>query len=308
MPVTGGWQRFWRRRDGRVHAPWRIAVFLAVAAAVANPLVLLLDATDIRILESSLVNPLVAFGFILALWVVARGLEGRTLADYGLGLSGRWLTDAAAGAAIGIAVMSLMVMIQIVAGGLEVTGIGWTDLEVPLGVAVAGQLGRYLAGSLFEEAVTRGFLLCLVAEVVRGWGFGATRSVLGAWGFTSALFGVLHLFNPGATLLSAVNLTLIGGLLGLGMVLSGSLAIPIGLHAAWNITQNVLFGRPNSGKPAVATILVTEDWGPEVFTGGSFGPEASLLVLPAAIIGAALVAVWIRRRQGTVTIQGSLAD
>jgi hypothetical protein len=61
------------------------------------------------------------------------------------------------------------------------------------------------------------------------------------------------------------------------LVNTGKLHFAIGMHASWNIMQNVVFGAPNSGKDPVASVWVFENQGPELWTGGNFGPEGGLL-------------------------------
>lgn len=129
-----------------------------------------------------------------------------------------------------------------------------------------------------------------------------------SWILTSLLFGALHLVNPNATILGALNVSLLGMLFGLSMVYTGRLALSIGLHMAWNIFQNILFGLPNSGKPAVVALLVTENTGPLLWTGGAFGPEGGLLALGAIILGMLLVWGWLRYLYKKPTLVLELSD
>ena len=85
---------------------------------------------------------------------------------------------------------------------------------------------------------------------------------------------MLHANNPNATLLSTLNIVLAGLMLGFGYVLSGELAIPIGLHTTWNLFQNAVYGFPVSGfGPFGATFLATAQTGPDLWTGGSLAPR-----------------------------------
>jgi hypothetical protein len=70
-------------------------------------------------------------------------------------------------------------------------------------------------------------------------------------------------------------------MLGFGYVLSGQLAIPIGLHLTWNFFQNAVYGLPVSGFETFgASFLSTEQVGPDLWTGGSFGPEGGCSAPP----------------------------
>ena len=126
---------------------------------------------------------------------------------------------------------------------------------------------------------------------------------------SSLFFGALHIGNPNATLSSTANITVAGLMLGLGYVLTGELAIPIGLHIAWNFVQANIYGFPVSGlRPVGATFLEIEQGGPEAWTGGPFGPEAGLIGVSAMILGFLLITLWVHLRSGKVAIHTPLAE
>ena len=96
--------------------------------------------------------------------------------------------------------------------------------------------------------------------------------------------------------------------MGSGWVYTGRLSLPIGLHMAWNVFQNNVFGLPNSGKPANTSLWVTETGTADLWTGGGFGLEGGLLSLVAVALGSVLVWLWLRRRYGKPTLQLTLAE
>jgi hypothetical protein len=92
-------------------------------------------------------------------------------------------------------------------------------------------------------------------------------------------------------------------------VLTGRLAIPIGLHITWNFFQGNVFGFPVSGlEPVGATVLSIEQGGPLLFTGGVFGPEAGLIGIAAVLAGSLLTALWVRVRFGKAAMETSIAE
>ena len=118
-----------------------------------------------------------------------------------------------------------------------------------------------------------------------------------AFGLSSLVFGILHLGNPNATWVSVINICLAGLFLGLGMVLTGSLAIPIGLHITWNLFQGNVFGFAVSGIRIGATVIATETVANTWLVGGAFGPESGFVSILAMLLGSVLTVLWVRWKQ-----------
>ena len=96
---------------------------------------------------------------------------------------------------------------------------------------------------------------------------------------TSAFFGAAHLFNPHASPIAAVGIAFEAGvMLGAAYMLTRSLWMPMGLHAAWNFAQGEIYDIPVSGTP-VHGMLVARLNGPPLLTGNGFGLEASLIAI-----------------------------
>ncbi len=132
-------------------------------------------------------------------------------------------------------------------------------------------------------------------------------AVLISYLLTSLFFGFLHSNNANATLVSSLNLTLAGLFLGLGFILTGELAIPIGLHIAWNFAQGYVFGFPVSGVDAHLSLIATQQTGPIVWTGGAFGPEGGLIGVLVILLGMLLVYGWVQWTRRRVAVQAELA-
>ncbi|MEJ2305333.1 MAG: CPBP family intramembrane metalloprotease [Anaerolineales bacterium] len=159
-----------------------------------------------------------------------------------------------------------------------------------------------------EELFARGYLIQNLAEGLHLPKISSKAAVLSAYLFTSLFFGFLHADNLNATLTSSLNLALMRLFLGLGFILTGELAIPIGLHIAWNFTQGYVFGFPVSGSNEGLSLIATHQSGPTVWTGGAFGPEGSLIVVFAALLGMLLVYGWVRWTRRRVSVQDGLAQ
>ena len=108
---------------------------------------------------------------------------------------------------------------------------------------------------------------------------------------------------------STLNIALAGIFLGLGLIWTNELAIPIGLHISWNLVQGNVFGFPVSGTTTVgATVIQIEQSGPIWLTGGAFGPEAGVLGIAAMLLGMLLIWLYLRRQQGDVAVVRAIAD
>ena len=58
---------------------------------------------------------------------------------------------------------------------------------------------------------------------------------------------------------------------------TGSLGFAIGYHAAWDYTQSLIFGVPDSSFTMAGSLFSTAVVGPVWLSGGSVGPEGSIL-------------------------------
>ena len=247
---------------------------------------------------------------LLSVGLAGRLLDRRPFADFGFHLNGGWWLDLLFGMVLGALLMTAIFLIQLRLGWITVTGIFESLLpDTPFTLAVLLPSVVFLCVGVYEELLSRGYQLRNAAEGLNLPVVGPRNAVLLAWGLSSAFFGYLHANNPNATFLSTFNVALAGLMLGCGYVLTGELAIPIGLHIAWNFFQSTVFGFPVSGlKPFGATFLSVEQGGPVLWTGGPFGPEGGLLGPVAMIMGGLLIALWVRLSRGRFAVHIPIAD
>jgi membrane protease YdiL (CAAX protease family) len=109
------------------------------------------------------------------------------------------------------------------------------------------------------------------------------------------VFVVIHLGNPNATWVSAAGIFFAGIFLAYGYIRTGQLWLSMGLHLGWNFFEGVVFGFPVSGL-SIYRLIRIDVQGPEIWTGGPFGPEAGLIVLPALLVGVILIYLYTRER------------
>lgn len=162
---------------------------------------------------------------------------------------------------------------------------GGTGFE---GLAVA--IIYNLATAMGEELLFRAVLFRVTEEVA-----GTTAAI----GISAAIFGLMHAANPGATAFGIGALTIeFGIMMALAYVLTRNIWLAVGIHMAWNFTQGYIFGVEVSGVSQPHSILKTSVSGPDLLTGGSFGPEGSVLSLGVSAIASAVLVVLILRKRG----------
>jgi CAAX protease family protein len=221
--------------------------------------------------------------FACALMIVAyRGevtfLERRTANE----ISVRQISLFVPGALLGLAIFVVTYAILWGIGAVTYEGFGQFD-GVVRGCAAA------LAAAIGEEIVFRGAVFRLIDER-----FGTTAALV----FSAALFALLHLLNAGATLQSTVAIALESGvLLAVAFVSARTLWLPIGIHFGWNFTEGSVFGAAVSGGKSVGIFKFSPNGG-DLLTGGTFGPEASIVAV-AVCLAVSSFFIWIavhRRR------------
>jgi CAAX protease family protein len=246
----------------------------------------------------------------LSVWLAGRFLDRRRFVDFGFQLDGRWWLNFLFGMTLGALLMTTIFLVELGLGWVTVAGaLETVEPGARFALAILLPAGIFVCVGVYEETLFRGYQLRNAAEGLNYPAFGPRGAVLLAWMLSSILFGALHAANPNASVVSTLNIAMAGLMLGFGYVLTGELAIPIGLHIAWNFFQGSVFGFPVSGlRPVSATFLSTEQGGPALWTGGPFGPEAGLLGLAAMIVGCLLIALWVRLRSGELSIHTSIAE
>ena len=117
----------------------------------------------------------------------------------------------------------------------------------------------------------------------RARAFGPQRFVMAL----SFAFG--HLGNHGENVLGILQVFLFGLFASFALERTGSLWFPIGYHAAWDWAQTYFWGTPDSGLASVGHYFTTIPAGPAWLSGGTGGPEGSVLCFAALGLSALLV-------------------
>jgi len=296
---------FWNQGERRLRTGWRIFAFVGLLWLLATA------ARAAGLLASS--DPVDAAGWrfllqVLAVLLCTRLLDRQGLAELGLRPSPAWLADFGFGLLLGALLMSGVFGLQWAAGFVVVDDLLRTPGGTGFAVAFLRILGALVAVGFYEEIVARGYLLRNLAQGFSCRWLRPPAAILVAALLSSALFGLGHAGNPNATAVSTVNVALAGALLSLPYLLTGRLALSIGLHITWNLFQGAVYGLPVSGLALATTAIAATQVGPAEVTGGPFGPEGGLSGLAAMAAGVGLVAFWTREREGRIAMHAPLAE
>jgi CAAX protease family protein len=268
-----------------LRALWRLIIFIAIVAgmrfAISGILRLLhLVRPHPAVIDFSaktvLVQDGLAFLCVLLATLVMGAFEKRSLGDYGLPARGAFGLRFLEGIVWGFVAECATMFTLFLTGNVTFQGYalsGTAALQYALLWAAA-----FLMVGFFEESLFRGYPQFTLAT---GIGFWPAALVL------SALFWRGHMNNPGENWVGGVGVALAAILFCVSLRLTGNLWFAVGMHAAWDWAETFFFGVADSGMPANGHLLNTTLSGNKWMTGGTVGPEGSVieLIVVTAVIG-----------------------
>lgn len=288
--------------QGRVRAGWRVLVAV-VTALVGTTLAAPVIRSPFDPLTGIVADQtfrVVFIGGILAVW--ARYLDRRPLAAYGLAVDAARVRNLLAGLTIGTAIPAMALGVFLLGGWAEVIGVAHTGyLTLPFAVVFIGYLLYFTLVGIWEELLFRGLFIRNAAE-----GFSRLpdwAALLGAWGVSSVTFALVH-FSQVATPAAFLFYVLLGGgLLGTAYVVSGDLALPIGLHVAFNFASNTLFGLTGVVSDRVPSVLQLSFTGPDALVG-----IPGIVHAVSIVIGIFVMLGWVRYHQDELGLHTEFTD
>jgi CAAX protease family protein len=148
--------------------------------------------------------------------------------------------------------------------------------------AVASVLGSLMVG-LLEESLLRGYLQFTLARALGFWWAALILSVA---------FGLLHAGNAGETPLGLLGAGAGGLLFCLSLWYTKSLFWAVGFHTGFGWGESYFYGTANSGQVIPWSMLASRATGDPLLSGGSAGPEGSVLLLPLLLALLVGMCVW----------------
>ncbi len=275
--------------EQRFRAGIRIVVFLVISILFIRPSSL--------ISISWVASLSISLGCLLAAFLVVKGMDKRPISSIGLEVSKVWWIEFGLGVFIAFLAQTIIFSIEYGSSWLEITGYGWQRAGIEMwGWSAFTYFMTMLSVGFYEELLFRGYPIKNLAE---GFTFGKITSQQASWIaviLTSVLFGLAHAGNPNASAISTFNIILAGFMLAVPFLLTGRLAMSIGIHFSWNWVMGGIYGLPVSGLDGRRSVLQTNETGPDIWTGGKFGPEAGLLGILGMIFILICILLYARKQ------------
>ena len=227
-----------------------------------------------------------AANVLIPTFLMAKLIDRKPWGHFGIPLRRAFRRDFWIGAAIGVGTLVLQLALMHLGGWFD---FGTLQLRGPA-ILQFGLLwfAVFLGTGFFEEGLFRGYPLRALTNGIGFW-----PAAL----FLSLVFGLVHLQNSGETAFGIFMIVVDGLVMCFSIWRTGDLWFAIGNHAAWDWAQTFLFGTPDSGTRGVGALMHPSFHGPTLLSGGTDGPEGSVLVLLAEAAMALMIALLYRRRK-----------
>ena len=239
-----------------------------------------LGTSGIQLLSEYTIFTGVAASFLLVLFIVKPWRP--YLKALGTAPSGNRVSKLLIGLLIGFAMNGICILAAVLMGNIHIEFIQFSIVGFLLFLIFI-----FIQAST-EEIVYRGFIYQRVKRT-----YNSTVAIIVA----SALFALGHIFNPGATPLALLDLFLTGFLYSLMVRYFDSIWMPMGAHTAWNFTQNILFGLPNSGIASSYSFFgLTGNATSGIAYNPAFGVEGTVVAVVVNAICIVALYLWGRKR------------
>lgn len=301
--------------DEGLRAGWSILIFAALFAAylfIASTIVRKIHppthqasadhSFSFFVMFANEAVPLI--GVLLVTWIMSK-IERRPAGVYGLG-GIRKLPRFIAGVAWGLICLTPLILVLWKFGFLVF------DSRLLFGADIlrygAEWIAVFLAVGLLEEYFTRGYLQYTLTRGLDGLYRRAFKTAhskaLAFWTSAvifSALFGLVHGNNPGESPIGLLTAGLASMMFCLVLWRTGSLWWAIGFHTSWDWAQSFLYGVGDSGIFVQHRLLATHPVGRPLLSGGTTGPEGSLIIVPVMMLIVAVIVFTLPRTNAGYT-------
>ena len=219
---------------------------------------------------------------ILLVIIYCRGIEGRSFAS--MGLSRKDLAKKYGfGYLLGVAMITATLVLAVLLGGAKFNGINTGVSFLYISLFFLG----YLVQGMSEELCFRGYFMVSCAN---------RTHIITAVIVSAFAFALLHLANPGITVLAFFNILLFGVFAAVYILRTDDLWGACAIHSAWNFFQGNVFGISVSGSGMSSSVFGTSFIsGHSLISGGLFGIEGGICTTIVLLTASTLVFILPQR-------------
>lgn len=251
---------------------------------------------------------LIALGSFGAAFRLAKRIDRREYVEYGLENSCSWWTDLVGGLLIGFGMAAIPSIVGVALGYGEVTEV--FRAAAGTGVVVLGAFSLFglLVNVVGEELLFRSVMLQNFAEGMATRSYPTTGAVTVALVGSSVVFGLYHIVFQGGggyegrSLALVISSALFGLVWGIAYMGTGKIALPLGMHLGYNVTNGLVLSIPPMAADATLPTLVVVGAIEEWFW------ESYALVALRTIVVLGLLFTWLLAVHGRVRIVEDIAD
>ncbi|MCS5489297.1 CPBP family intramembrane glutamic endopeptidase [Algoriphagus limi] len=289
----------------RLKAGWRILLTFAILIGLNIAL-----GETVRAINGSLKAAgtlwftVLGISATIAAYLGRKYFDRKSLASLGLNLNKQALLDLLFGVANSALVMLLVFAVMLNVGLIEFDGLSWwtegvdsASLSIAVIPAVLALIWRFMVVAWWEELFFRGIIFQNIREGL---------NLKWAITISTLVFALIHAGNPSATVLSTVMIIIITLQLVYAYLKTQQLWMPIGLHLGWNFFQASIFGFASSGHKS-PSLISQHPIGPDWLSGGEFGAEGSILLLPLVFGSIILINLYVNGTRGKQQSQNVLS-
>ncbi|NQY05380.1 MAG: CPBP family intramembrane metalloprotease [Flavobacteriaceae bacterium] len=279
---------------------WRLLLFLTITFLINIPLQLVLqEALDSSLLRGIISASIYLISVVFSLFVQIKYLEKSSFKKYGLSINQTWIKEFLIGVSISLIQLSLFFLLMYLSGNLKIVDYFTVNsssysFNYSFLAGLLSEIIGLIVGTSVEEIFFRAFLFYITYETLRVLKKDPNKRTLITLILIAPLFGIAHIFNDGATIISTINLAVDAIIIYLPFLITGRLGMSIGMHFSWNLFLGALFGFPISGNIAKVSVISINTPN-NIFSGGVFGPEGSVLYILLVIIALVLILYWKKR-------------
>lgn len=285
---------FINSNTGIIRAGWRILIFFLLFIILNLTLTFVVREILGALKGGGLLwFVLLGISATLAAYISRKYIDKESLTSLGLKFNKLALLDVFLGVIVSALIMAGMYFTLLYAGLIKFEGFSWWKenngdqviFDSTSTLIMLSMILQFVIVAWWEEIAFRGIIL---QNISKGLGL--------KWGvvISTVLFGLIHSGNKDATILSTILIMLITLQLVFAYLKTGQLWLPIGLHLGWNFFQASIFGFASSGNVS-PTLISQSPIGPDWLSGGNFGAENSVLIVPFTLISLFVIQYWVAK-------------